>query len=158
MTDLNNAAGPVPTDDLEPLTSRLARLGSMMREDEHKVLIAEAVETLHAAEEVPAETWTDRYHRRVLDFVGARGDVDLDTVSVTSGYEEAYRYSEYESGGGYFAMNVYWKEKAPRDDQTPAHADWDGLYPRSAELTNDEVARFLDSLLQDRPDTTFNGE
>lgn len=136
----------VPATGPEPLTTRLARLGSMMREDEHKVLIAEAVETLHAAEEVPAETWADRYRHRVLDFVGARGDVDLDTVSITSGYEAPYRYSEYESGGGYFAMNVYWKEKAPREGEAPGRADWDGLYPHSAQLTNDEVARLLDSL------------
>lgn len=130
----------------EPLTTRLARLGTSMRENENKVLVAEAVEALHAAEPEP---WVALYHRRVLDFVGGSDDVDLDTVSIISGYEAPYQYSEYTGGGGYFAINVSWKEKRPRVSEysaVPDQPDEDGLYPRYVELQNEEVAKFLGSL------------
>ncbi|MET0888337.1 MAG: hypothetical protein ABWX92_18010, partial [Mycetocola sp.] len=97
--DLVRLATPATPVAPEPLTTRLARLGASMREHVNKVLVAEAVEALHEAEPEP---WVDRYRRRVLDFVGGSADVDLGTVSITSGFEEAYSYSEYTGGGGYF--------------------------------------------------------
>jgi hypothetical protein len=37
-------------------------------------------------------------------------------------------------------------ELEPREDDHRASLDWQGLYVRSATLTNEEVARFLTSL------------
>jgi hypothetical protein len=92
----------------------------------------------------PDTTWVDRYRRRVLDFVDASKDVDLASVRITSGFEEAYQYSEYTGGGGFFAIDVTWFETTPSASYDRVNAD--GLYQRSRQLTNDEVAEFLNTL------------
>jgi hypothetical protein len=137
---------------LVSLTARLARLGASLYGNEIKILIAEAVEALHEAETVTQqasqapEPWEARYKRRMLDHVGASTDVDLDSVLISSGFEEAYEYSEYTAGGGFFAINVSWEEPQPRKGLTSGGPDRDGKYHCSRELTNEEVAAFLDSL------------
>lgn len=135
----------------EPLTLRLARLNTWpLRENEHKVIIAEAVEALHEAElqvERSAASFAETYQRKVLDFVGASADVDLESVIITSGYEPPWQTS-YDGGGGFFAFYVQWGEKKPRNDDPILTPDWRGLYMCYRQLTNDDVSKLLDSLFE----------
>jgi len=85
----------------------------------------------------------------MLDHVGAPADVDLNTVRIESVWGEAYRHSEHTEGGGNFSVNIQWKEKTPRESSPygyPERPDEQGLYRRSVELLNEEVAQFLGTL------------
>ena len=84
------------------------------------------------------------YKRRLLTFVGASDDVNLNHVFIYNEHVEAHSYSEYNHVGEKFAINVAWREKTPaRHGDQP---DNDGLYARHGEIGADALISFLDSL------------
>lgn len=98
-------------------------------------------------ETAPAQDpqWIERYHRALLSHLGVDVEgVDLSTVSATSSWEKAWSYSEYTGGDAQFALLVTWRTRTPQYPHTKP--DWDGLFTCSSELSNEEVAEFLNSL------------
>lgn len=93
------------------------------------------------------ESWVDRYHRALLTHLKIDlDDVDMSSVIASSGWSESWSYSEYTGGGAEFSLTATWRSKTTSHPyMTP---DWDGLYTHSRELTNEEVAEFLNSLTQ----------
>ncbi|MCI4659735.1 hypothetical protein [Cryobacterium zhongshanensis] len=90
-------------------------------------------------------SWIHRYRRRLLDFLGASPDVDLDAVNIVAGYEAPYECFGH-SGGGYFSIDVSWQEMEPRKGPFSRERDFEGPFERHAQLTNEQVAQFLSSL------------
>lgn len=93
----------------------------------------------------PDRTWVERYHRALLDFLEAPADIDLATVSTTSTWEGAWSYSEYTGGGAQFGLLVTWRSACPRTSYDKPGPD--GLFTHDSELTNEDVARFLNSIV-----------
>jgi len=94
------------------------------------------------------QEWVERYHRALLTHLGVEDldRIDISEVSTSSGWEEAWSHSEYTGGGAQFSLTVTWRTAAPeRSWHSP---DPDGLFTHSRELTNEDVAGFLNSLTQ----------
>lgn len=94
---------------------------------------------------VPEPTWVDRYHRALLDFVGAPAEIDLTTVQVSSSWSDAYRYSEYTGGEAQFDLDVSWQSAT--QERPWERPDVDGKYRHTRGLSNEEVVRFLNSIV-----------
>jgi hypothetical protein len=94
------------------------------------------------------EEWRKGYLRAVLDFIGAPDDVDLETVTITTDWEEAGGYSEYTNWDASINMGISYV--TPEDLPYPPNYHRTGVRVARGEsvhtgLTNDEVAALIRS-------------
>lgn len=114
---------------------------------EASVSVAEAVtQPTPDSDRIAASTsWQLHYRRALMIHL----KVDPDTVDLTSvvdvySWDTPWGYSEYNRGDAQFSLHVSWRSRTPRYEGD--EPEWDGLYAQYQDLSNEEVAEFLNTL------------